>query len=62
MNGLTTVAALPSGGGCLSALPSEVAPTPSNPGELKVQMKASYFEWPELEWPQIVFLGEEPEC
>lgn len=45
MNNLTTIAALPQGGGCMSALPAEVGEQP------KVQMKAPYFD--ELAFPPI---------
>ena len=55
MDKLTLVAALPQGGGCQSSLPPEKNETPP-----KVQMKAPYFDFPELSWPTIVFLGEEP--
>lgn len=49
---LTTVAALPSGGGCMSALPAEVGEQP------KVQMKAPYFEEQEEEDPlPVIDLG-----
>ena len=55
-NQLTTIAALPgSGAGCMSSLPPEKHEQP-----VKVQMKSSYFNFPELEWPPIQFLDEEP--
>lgn len=44
MNNLTKIASLPSGGGCMSALPAEVNEQP-----VKVQMKAPYFQEPEEE-------------
>lgn len=55
MNNLTLVAALPMGGGCMSALPAE-----KNEQPVKIQMKSPYFD--DLDWPSIVFLDEEPEC
>ena len=55
MNNLTKIASLPgSGGGAMSALPAEVTPILSNSTELKVQMKAEYFQEPdELVFPPI---------
>ena len=56
MNKLTTIAALPQAGGCMSSLPPEKNEQP------KVKMKAPYFDGPDdfLAFPTIVFLGEEP--
>ena len=46
MNNLTTIAALPQAGGCMSALPAE-----RNDQPVKVQMKSPYFD--DLAFPPI---------
>jgi len=56
MNNLTTIAALPQGGGCLASLPAEKNEQP------KVQKAACFEYFTELDWPSIVFLDEEPGC
>lgn len=54
---LTLVAALPSGGGCMSALPAEV--NEAKKPEPTVQMKAAYFEEEkeEIDWSKIDLSG-----
>lgn len=58
---LTTIAALPSGAGCMSALPAEVGEQP-----VKVQMKSPYFQEPRiklgLDWGDYLKDCQGPGC
>lgn len=54
MNGLTTIAAIPTGAGCAASLPAEVQKAP------KVEMRSDYWDeqltglhWAGLVWPEL---------